>query len=103
MADKRKTDPDKTGTTEQPDTDRDRKTADADETRPSDLGPPADAEKTEDGYVYPESGSFVVEEHKGDTATPVTSGPGEDDAATRRKATTRQSKDDTPPAGRKRG
>jgi hypothetical protein len=68
MADKRKTDPD-------PD----------DELGPSDLGPPADAEKTDDGYVYPESGSFVVEAHKGDTAATVT-GPPTDTPETRRKA-----------------
>lgn len=38
---------------------------------PSDLGPPADAVKTDDGYIYPDSGSFVVEAHKGPKAEPA--------------------------------
>lgn len=84
MAEKRKStrDTDKpagrTATTRAEDTDD----ADA-ELGPSDLGPPADAKKTDDGYIYPDSGSFVVEAHKG-TQAESTEKPAQHPAGRRR-------------------
>jgi hypothetical protein len=42
-----------------------------DELGPSNFDPPADATKTDDGYIYPDSGSFVVKAHKGEKTEPA--------------------------------
>lgn len=71
MADKRKATTTPTTTTPPDDTPA-RPDADL---GPSNLDPPADAQKTDDGYIYPDSGSFVVETHKGEKAKPAPQSP----------------------------